>query len=89
MEGAERLQGLSMFEQGSGKVSLAGSKRVLESYRPRASTIPASLDLTDCPFMWPYCKQPLCVVGRLWLLCTPLGCYEIAKFELCFEVVLT
>jgi len=20
---------------------------------------PDSLDLTDCPYMWPYCKQPL------------------------------
>jgi len=51
-----------MFEQGSGKVNLEGSKRVLESYKPRASAIPASMDLTDCPFMWPYCKQPLWVM---------------------------
>jgi membrane-bound transcription factor site-1 protease len=25
----------------------------------RASIVPASLDLTDCPYMWPYCLQSL------------------------------
>jgi hypothetical protein len=25
----------------------------------RASVLPTRLDLTDCPYMWPFCKQPL------------------------------
>ncbi len=25
----------------------------------RASIIPATLDLTNCPYMWPFCEQPL------------------------------
>lgn len=29
------------------------------TYEPRASAIPGNLDLTDCPYMWPFCKSPL------------------------------
>jgi len=32
---------------------------ILLSYKPRASVLPASLDLTKDPFMWPFHKQPL------------------------------
>ena len=32
---------------------------ILLSYQPRASVVPAALDLTDNPFMWPFHKQPL------------------------------
>lgn len=37
---------------------MAGQE-VLKSYQPRASVVPAELDLSACPFMWPFCKQPL------------------------------
>lgn len=33
--------------------------KLLADYTPRASLAPSTLDLTDCPFMWPYCDQPL------------------------------
>ena len=32
---------------------------MLQAYRPRASVVPAALNLTDCPYAWPYCRQPL------------------------------
>jgi len=34
-------------------------QEVLSHYEPRASTVPANLDFTQCPFMWPFCKQPI------------------------------
>ena len=45
--------------QGNGALNLQGSLEVLASYQPRASVIPASLDLTACPYAWPFCRQPL------------------------------
>eukprot|EP00897_Mesotaenium_endlicherianum_P007975 jgi/Mesen1/7205/ME000371S06295 len=36
-----------------------GSYAVLASYQPRASIVPAALDLTECPYAWPFCKLPL------------------------------
>eukprot|EP00884_Botryococcus_braunii_P003885 jgi/Botrbrau1/13498/Bobra.0082s0091.1 len=59
VEGAERIPGIHMFEQGQGKLSLLNSMEILKRYEPRASLVPAKLDLTDCPFMWPFCRQPL------------------------------
>ena len=35
------------------------SYEVLANYSPRASVHPSRLDLTDCPYMWPFCLQPL------------------------------
>ena len=34
-------------------------QEVLKNYTPRASVVPAELDLMACPFMWPFCRQPL------------------------------
>ena len=59
VEGAHRLAGPRIFEQGAGKLDLAGAAKVLTSYSPRASALPGQLYLDDCPYMWPYCKQPL------------------------------
>lgn len=59
IEGAERLPNLNMFEQGQGALSVEGSYKVLKEYSPRASLVPAILDLTDCPYAWPFCSQPL------------------------------
>jgi membrane-bound transcription factor site-1 protease len=47
------------FQQGAGKLDLVGAYKLLQRYEPRASLLPHKLDLTDCPYMWPYCKQPL------------------------------
>ena len=59
VEGAARLDGETVYVQGAGKVDLVRSMHILQSYEPRASLVPDSLDLTDCPYMWPLCSQPL------------------------------
>lgn len=57
--GAERLKDANIFEQGSGKLNLLDSYELLRTYQPHVSCLPSSLDLTSCPYMWPYCSQPL------------------------------
>lgn len=59
IEGADRLPRLHIHEQGAGKINPVKSAEVLSKYQPRASIVPASIDLTDCPYMWPYCEMPL------------------------------
>ena len=58
-ETAERLPApVNVFEQGSGKLQLLPAYEWLQRFEPHASVLPATLDLTDCPYMWPYCTQP-------------------------------
>lgn len=59
VEGATKLAGPNMFEQGAGKLDLWESYQILSSYQPRASIFPDVLDFTDCPYSWPFCRQPL------------------------------
>ncbi|CAL0331034.1 unnamed protein product [Lupinus luteus] len=59
VEGAAKLSGPNMFEQGAGRVDLLESYQILKSYKPRASIFPGVLDYTDCPYSWPFCRQPL------------------------------
>jgi len=59
VEGADRLPSLNIYEQGAGRINLAASMAVLKGYQPRASIIPAKIDLQDCPYMWPYCRQAM------------------------------
>jgi membrane-bound transcription factor site-1 protease len=61
VESAERIGEANVFEQGAGKLNLLGAYELLQEYSPRASVMPSSLDLTQCPYMWPYCSQPMCV----------------------------
>jgi membrane-bound transcription factor site-1 protease len=51
----------NIFEQGYGQALVGYSRayQVFTSNEPRASLAPASLDLTSCPYMWPYCAQPI------------------------------
>ncbi|CAK8693279.1 unnamed protein product [Clavelina lepadiformis] len=63
MDSAQRLPTANMFEQGQGKLDLIRAYKVLNSYQPQASLIPSVLDLTECPYMWPYCTQPLYHTG--------------------------
>uniref|UniRef100_A0A8C4QCE9 Membrane-bound transcription factor site-1 protease n=1 Tax=Eptatretus burgeri TaxID=7764 RepID=A0A8C4QCE9_EPTBU len=56
---ARRLPGVNMFEQGHGKLDLLRAYQVLSTYKPQASLSPNYIDLTECPYMWPYCSQPL------------------------------
>lgn len=35
------------------------SYEILKSYKPRASIFPSVLNYMDCPYSWPFCRQPL------------------------------
>lgn len=59
MKSAKRLPGFNIFEQGHGKLDLVKAFQTLKSYKPHASVSPSYIDLTECPFMWPYCTQPI------------------------------
>ncbi|XP_075087059.1 subtilisin-like protease SBT6.1 isoform X2 [Nicotiana tabacum] len=59
VEGAAKLPGPNIYEQGAGRVNLLESFEILKSYEPRASIFPGVLDFTDCPYSWPFCRQPL------------------------------
>nr|XP_002122807.1 membrane-bound transcription factor site-1 protease [Ciona intestinalis] len=56
---ADRLPSANIFEQGVGKLNLVEAYKVLSSYQPQASLVPSYLDFTECPYMWPYCSQPI------------------------------
>ena len=66
--GARRVKAANVFEQGAGKLDLLAAFDHLSEQRPHVSAIPASLDLTDCPYMWPYCTQELYHTGMPTLL---------------------
>lgn len=59
VEGATRIDERNIYEQGNGALNLENSMKILKDYKPRASLIPQVIDLTDCPYMWPFCTQPL------------------------------
>ncbi|KAK3746384.1 hypothetical protein QZH41_018216 [Actinostola sp. cb2023] len=59
MASARRLPGFNIFEQGHGKLDLIKAFQILNSLKPQASLSPPYIDLTECPYMWPYCTQPL------------------------------
>lgn len=59
MESAQRLPSAGIFEQGQGKLDLVAARQGLRHYLPHASIVPPRFDATDCPYMWPYCAQPL------------------------------
>lgn len=59
MASARRLPNVPIFEQGAGKLDLVRSFQILKTYKPQATLSPYYLDFTECPFMWPYCTQPL------------------------------
>jgi len=88
-QAATPVPGHHIFEQGMGKVDLLKAAKLAENYVPRASTIPARLDLTECPYFWPYCSQPayyssMPVVANLTVL-NPLsvaGTIENVRMEL-------
>lgn len=59
IEGAARLDGPNIYEQGAGRLNLLESYEILSKYEPRASLVPPTLDFLECPYMWPFCRQPL------------------------------
>jgi len=63
VEGTERLADSNLYEQGNGKINLEKAEAILKDYSPRASLVPGNLDFTNCPYMWPYCRQPVYAFG--------------------------
>ncbi|KHN76164.1 Membrane-bound transcription factor site-1 protease [Toxocara canis] len=62
VEGAVRLpNAATMFEQGAGRIDLLASFDYMRKYEPSITLIPPYIDFTECPYMWPYCSQPLYV----------------------------
>ncbi|OQR74736.1 membrane-bound transcription factor site-1 protease-like [Tropilaelaps mercedesae] len=59
LSSARRLSGPNMFEQGWGKLNLIEAYQALRAYTPQATLSPSYIDFTECPYMWPYCTQPL------------------------------
>ena len=59
LQSAQRLPDINMFEQGEGKLDLVRAFQALRAYKPIATLYPSYIDLTECPYMWPYCSQPL------------------------------
>jgi len=59
VEGAVRLPEIPMYEQGAGLLNLENSAKILREYVPRASLVPSNIDLTECKYAWPHCKQPI------------------------------
>ena len=56
---ATKLPKANMFEQGHGKLDLIKAYKTLSTYKPHVSASPSYIDFTECPYMWPYCTQPL------------------------------
>ncbi len=59
LHSAVRLPTVSVFEQGAGRLHVVNALQYLRTTSPQVSLFPPALDLTDCPYMWPYCEQPL------------------------------
>jgi len=59
VEGADRMDGESVYLQGGGMANLLKSFDILKEYVPRASALPPRLDLTDDIYMWPHSRSPL------------------------------
>jgi membrane-bound transcription factor site-1 protease len=59
MYSSDRIQGANIFEQGFGKLNLIEAYKALNNYKPQVSFIPSYIDLTECPYFWPYCSQPI------------------------------
>ncbi len=62
LESAVRLVrggGVSVFEQGAGRLNLAGAVSLMKTYVPRLSFHPPYWDATECPYFSPYCDQPI------------------------------
>lgn len=59
MLSAKRLKDITIFEQGAGKLDLVGAYEALLSYKPTVTASPSYIDFGDCPYLWPYCSQPI------------------------------
>ncbi|OQR87187.1 membrane-bound transcription factor site-1 protease [Achlya hypogyna] len=48
-----------VYEQGAGRINLTRALDTMNALmtRPTPVLLPAAIDLTDCPYMWPHCRQ--------------------------------
>jgi membrane-bound transcription factor site-1 protease len=77
IEGASRIPGPSISEQGAGSLDLLRSYDLLKEYEPKASVFPAQLDLTRTSgneYLWPWNTQPLYAGAQIvWLNLTVIN----------------
>eukprot|EP00484_Ammonia_sp_Unknown_P013892 CAMPEP_0197072576 /NCGR_PEP_ID=MMETSP1384-20130603/210168_1 /TAXON_ID=29189 /ORGANISM="Ammonia sp." /LENGTH=1087 /DNA_ID=CAMNT_0042511397 /DNA_START=88 /DNA_END=3351 /DNA_ORIENTATION=+ len=59
VESADRIDGLRLYEQGNGKINLQNAYEYIKKYEKHVSAVPDSIDFTQCPHAWPFCRQPL------------------------------
>ena len=68
LEGSVPTGSSTPWEEGAGVLNLERSSAAMASYVPHASSMPSSIDLTDCGSLasgaassqaWPWCTQPL------------------------------
>eukprot|EP01084_Bolivina_argentea_P145010 254291_1 len=59
VESADTIDNLRIFEQGNGKINLQSAYKYILDYKKHVSAVPGSLDFTQCPHFWPFCRQPL------------------------------
>ena len=48
---------------GAGRIDLKKTYKALLNYKPQATLFPPYIDMTECPYMWPYCSQPVYYTG--------------------------
>lgn len=56
---AKHIDHSNIFEQGFGYIDLIAAYEYMLTTSTYVSLLPDKLDLPDCPYMWPYCTQPL------------------------------
>ena len=48
---------------GAGRLDLLKAFQALTSYTPQVTLVPNYIDMTECPYFWPYCTQPIYYTG--------------------------
>ena len=81
---ARRLPNINMFEQGQGKLDLVRAFQALRSHKPTVTLHPSYIDLTECPYMWPYCSQPIYYGGMPTIVNV-----SFSSFGLCYLVLVS
>ena len=56
MATTQRILDVDMFEQGMRKLDLVRAYHELSTYQPHISFLPSYIDLSECPYFWPYCS---------------------------------
>lgn len=51
------------YVSGAGRIDLRKAYKTLVNYEPQTTLFPAYIDMTECPYMWPYCSQPIYYTG--------------------------